>query len=187
MLNVLIAALTVAYPFIVYVSIDHVQPRYLAVLLGIFFCLRWLSHRRAAISLNHHYAVLIPASVLFLIAVGLTNEESLLLAYPVFVSLMFFCIFLVSVRHPPTVVETLARMREPDLPLQGVRYTRKVTLMWCGFFLLNALFAAFTVWQGDRWLWSLYNGLIAYLLMGLLMAGEMWVRRKVRKSFIHAE
>ena len=186
MLNVLIAAVTVAYPFIVYFSIDQVQPRYLALLLAAFFGLRWLSHRPAGLSRNH-YAALIPASALFLVAVGVTNEESLLLAYPVFVNVIFFSLFFVSVLHPPTVVETLARLREPDLPPRGVRYTRKVTLTWCGFFLLNALFAAFTIWHGDRWLWSLYNGLIAYLLMGLLMAAEMWVRRKVRKSFSHAD
>ena len=187
MLNVLLAAVTVAYPFLVYFSIDHMQPRYLALLLGTFFCLRWLSQKPATVTRDQTAVLLLPASVLFLIAVALSNEETLLLAYPVLVNVIFFCIFFASVLDPPTIVEKLARLREPDLPARGVRYTRTVTVVWCGFFLLNALFAIFTVWRGDRWLWSLYNGFIAYVLMGLLMAAEMWIRQNVRKSFTHAE
>jgi uncharacterized membrane protein len=30
--------------------------------------------------------------------------------------------------------------------------------------------------------WSLYNGLIAYLLMGLLFAGEYLIRRRTQKQ-----
>ena len=62
-------------------------------------------------------------------------------------------------------------------------YTRKVTQAWCAFFILNGLAAAATVWLGDRWLWSLYNGFIAYVLMGILMGTELLIRRKVKQAF----
>lgn len=123
------------------------------------------------------------ASTLFLLAIALINETGGLLIYPVFVSLTFFAVFAYSLAFGPTVVERLARLEFPNLPPQGVAYTRKVTQVWCGFFLLNSGLSLATVWHGDYWLWSLYNGCIFYILMGLLMAAEMAVRRKVKANF----
>lgn len=111
------------------------------------------------------------------------NQTVGLLAYPVFVSSGFFVVFTLSLLYPPCVIERLARLETPDLPPQGVRYTQRVTLVWCVFFLMNALISLFTVLHGDPWLWSLYNGCLFYVLMGLLMLGEMWVRRKVKEGF----
>ncbi|MNJ71634.1 hypothetical protein D3C77_682010 [compost metagenome] len=82
-----------------------------------------------------------------------------------------------------TLVERLARLTDPDLPPAGVRYTRTVTRVWCGFFVLNGTLAAATIWHGDLALWSLYNGLVSYLLMGLLMGAEYLVRLRVKRSF----
>ena len=80
------------------------------------------------------------------------------------------------------VVERLARLREPDLSPVGVRYTRRVTQVWCGFFIINGAIALFTVLHADIRLWTLWNGMIAYLLMGTLMAGEWLVRQRVKKN-----
>jgi uncharacterized membrane protein len=182
MLKGLLAILTVAYPLIVYLALDHVQPRYLALLLTALFVLRWLERKSGTNPLGG-LVVLIPGSVLFLAIVGVTNETVLLLAYPVFVSALFFAVFSYSLFRPPTVAERLARLQDPHLPPQGVAYTRKVTVVWCGFFLANGLVSAGTVWHGDRFAWSLYNGCLSYVFMGVLMALEMLVRRKVRRTF----
>jgi uncharacterized membrane protein len=80
-------------------------------------------------------------------------------------------------------VERLARLQDPVLPPQGILYTRKVTAVWCGFFLVNGLVSMGTIYYGDRWIWSLYNGCISYVLMGVLMAVEMMVRKRVRENF----
>lgn len=79
------------------------------------------------------------------------------------------------------IVERLARLQEPDLPEKGVHYTRHVTQIWCGFFIINGGIALFTALHGDMSLWTAWNGMIAYLLMGTLMAGEWLVRRQVMK------
>ncbi|MBO9188848.1 MAG: hypothetical protein J7E00_03115, partial [Escherichia coli] len=79
------------------------------------------------------------------------------------------------------IVERLARLQEPDLPEKGVRYTRHVTQIWCGFFIINGGIALFTALYADMSLWTAWNGMIAYLLMGTLMAGEWLVRRQVMK------
>ena len=81
------------------------------------------------------------------------------------------------------IVERLARLREPNLPPSGVRYTRVVTRVWCGFFILNGGIALFTALRGDMRLWTLWNGMIAYILMGALMATEWLVRqRRIKKE-----
>jgi acyl-coenzyme A synthetase/AMP-(fatty) acid ligase len=61
-------------------------------------------------------------------------------------------------------------------------YCRKVTLVWCGFFVLNGGVAAWTVFFAPQALWSLYNGGISYMLMGILFGGELMVRKMADKK-----
>jgi uncharacterized membrane protein len=181
-LNLVIGAVTASYPFLIWFFADYFQPRSMALgLAGLFLLRYWLQKSTEANGKAESW--LIMACALFLLIGALINDAIWLLAYPVFVSLLFFAVFAFSVFHPPTVVERLARLDFPDLPAHGVLYTRRVTQIWSGFFLGNAAISLLTVIHGDRWLWSLYNGCISYLLMGLLMAGEMLVRRKVKASF----
>lgn len=181
-LNGLIWAVTISYPFLVWFSLDYFQPRFVALALAGLFLLRFLA-QGASLSAGPQGAWLAPACAVFLVAVALVNETSWLLAYPVFVSLVFFAVFSFSLAYPPTVVERLARLDDPELPPKGVAYTRKVTQVWSAFFLGNAGLSLATIWYGDQWLWSLYNGCVFYVLMGILMAVEMAVRRRVRASY----
>jgi acyl-coenzyme A synthetase/AMP-(fatty) acid ligase/3-hydroxymyristoyl/3-hydroxydecanoyl-(acyl carrier protein) dehydratase len=61
-------------------------------------------------------------------------------------------------------------------------YCRKVTFVWCGFFVLNGSIAAWTIFSGSDALWSIYNGGISYILIGTLFAGEFMVRKMVQKK-----
>ena len=181
MLNGLIAVLAFCYPFLIYAALDQVPPRYLALLPALVLLLRWHGGKDA--KLGPMIPLLGGLGLLFLLATALSDSAGLLLAYPVFVSLLFFAAFFHSLRHPPSLVEKLARLQEPDLPPAGVRYTYRVTIAWCVFFLVNGAIAAATVWHGDTLLWSLYNGCISYVLMGILMATEMLIRARVKKTF----
>ena len=67
-------------------------------------------------------------------------------------------------------------MRVPDLPAQEVDYCRSVTRVWCAFFVANGAIALFLAAVGDREAWALYNGVVAYGLMGLLFGVEFTVR-----------
>ena len=77
------------------------------------------------------------------------------------------------------MVERLARLRNPELPAAGVRYTRQVTQVWCAFFIVNGLIAVWTAVWSSREVWAVYNGFIAYLAMGALFAGEWLLRRRL--------
>lgn len=98
------------------------------------------------------------------------------LLYPVIVNTAMLGLFATSLFSNQTIVERLARLRTPDLPPEGVRWCRGVTLLWCGFFIVNGLIALGTVIHGDLNLWALWNGFLSYIAMGSLFAGE-WVAR----------
>ena len=59
-------------------------------------------------------------------------------------ALVMLAVFAVSLRFPPSAVERIARLSDPDLPPQGVAYTRRVTQVWCGFFVFNGAAALAT-------------------------------------------
>jgi uncharacterized membrane protein len=79
------------------------------------------------------------------------------------------------------MIERFARLREPELPEAGVVYTRRVTQIWCGFFVFNGGIALYVALFSPREVWALYNGLIAYLMMGVLLLGELAFRKWVMK------
>ena len=79
------------------------------------------------------------------------------------------------------IVERLARLRDPNLPDAGVRYTRRCAQIWCAVFIINVSVALFTALNGDMTLWTTWNGMVSYLLMGTLMVGEWLIRQLVIK------
>ena len=87
-------------------------------------------------------------------------------------------LFFVSLLRPPTIIERIARFKDPNLPDAAIRYTRNVTIIWCVFFILNGGAALYTTLYTSLETWALYNGVISYVLMGLLFAGEYLVRKR---------
>lgn len=102
--------------------------------------------------------------------------------YPVFMNVAMLAAFAHTLWKPPSMIERFARLVEPDLPEAGVRYTRKVTWVWCGFLACNGAAALWTALSASLEVWALYNGLIAYVLMGALFGGELIVRASVKRS-----
>ena len=169
--------LVVAYPFLVFVGLYWLEPRWVALLLGGSFLLRALLrwHRPSADELRQLLAPgLLVASVL-----GLTlalNEARFLLFVPSLVNAALLVAFARTLRFGPPLVETFARMREEELSDAQIRYCRSVTSVWCVFFAANAGFCLWLALASELWLWTLYTGLLSYLLVGLLFGAEFVVR-----------
>ena len=83
--------------------------------------------------------------------------------YPILMSLSVASVFALSLRYPPTVIERLARIREPELSPAGITYTRKVTIVWVVFLIANAGVSLITALWGTLAQWTLWNGLLSYL------------------------
>ncbi|MCO5095173.1 MAG: hypothetical protein M9960_08260 [Xanthomonadaceae bacterium] len=169
----LLIALSLAYPLVVYSCLGRFEPRWLALFLCLLAALRAVATRER----TWLWAAL-GTGALALWAF-LDNAALPLKLYPVLVNLALLLAFGLSLRFGPPLVERLARLREPELPARAVAYTRRVTQAWCVFFLCNgALALATSLWASDA-VWALYNGAIAYGLIGLMFAAEWLVRQRV--------
>lgn len=175
LLGAVLLLVGLAYPFAVYFGMDRFSPRHFALLLGVLWLARALTGPQSPDKRVMTVAVLIFCAVLWFY-----QEPALLRWYPVLISVFMLSFFGLSLRYGRPLIERLARLREPELPPKAIAYTRQVTKVWCGFFLLNGMIAAaLTLWAPLAW-WTLYTGLIAYILMGALFAGEWLIRQKVR-------
>ena len=101
--------------------------------------------------------------------------------YPVLVNLLLLITFAYTLLFPPSMVEVFARMREPDFPEVAVAYTRRVTQVWCVFFVLNGLAAFVTAIWASEAIWSLYTGVISYFLMGAIFCAEYLYRVRFKR------
>jgi uncharacterized membrane protein len=184
LLKLIVAALLVGYPFLVYLGLIWFDARGVALLLVAFAAARLACLDKAPREAPLRSALLLPVGAVA--AIGLlvivSGAPDLLRLYPVAVNAGMLVLFGVTLVRPPSLIERIARLTEPHLPPEAVRYTRVVTEVWCGFFLLNGGLALATALFADLALWTLYNGLIAYVLMMLLFLGELLVRRRVRRA-----
>ncbi len=171
--------LWLVYPLAIFFGLQVLEPRYVALLLAGALVLRRRKDAGRFLAGLSCVNLAVLAALLGLAALtAVTNSETLLRLYPAAMSLGMLLLFGLSLRFPPSMIERFARLHEPDLPSAGVLYTRRVTQVWCIFFVANGSFAAWTALYASRDTWALYNGLIAYLLMGVLFAGEWLLRRR---------
>lgn len=171
-----LAATGVAYPFVVYATLGRANAYLLALPLA---CL-WLL--RAFLCSQARTGRLLPiGAACFCLMVAASGQQDWLRAYPVMVNALLFTVFFTSLRHDRPVIERLARLKDPELPAEGVRYTRRVTQCWTVFFACNgATAAALGLWAPWSW-WTAYNGCISYLLIGTLIVGEWLIRPRPSK------
>jgi len=179
--NLLMGMLLIAYPFVVFMGLKYVEPRWLAIFLLFVISVRLFLSK----SLVEKMPWLPIAAILGALVLGfstLFNNDLGILLYPVAVNLAMFGAFGYSLIKKPSIIETLARMSEPDLDAHGVQYTEKVTVVWCVFFIGNGIAAFYTALYMSKDIWMLYNGLLSYIAMGVLFGSEYLVRCYVKKN-----
>lgn len=138
------------------------------------------------------------SSALFLLAGILCfvfNEKIFLKLYSVVISVTLLFVFGTTLFLEPNIIFRFACLSDKSIKNSSFegsvnRYCRKVTIIWCCFFILNGSVSAFTALHdfgsnelNDK-IWSVYNGGISYIIMGLLFAVEYLVRKQVDKKMI---
>lgn len=182
LLMALSAIILLAYPLAVYFGIHHFGMQAVVVFLALVFLYRLLANKKA--KLKELKQITLITSVIGIILMFLSaifKQYDWLTYYPVVVSLCLFSVFFISLYQSQSIIERLARIQEPELPESAISYVRKVTQIWCVFFIINASIALYTCFQPLE-VWTLYNGLISYLAIGLLFFMEWLVRQMVRKG-----
>lgn len=159
---------------------EHLQEicLYILPVLALVCIVQWCKTRRLA-------KLLSPAVALLLfVAVAVTDAPDFFKLYPILVSLVLLTQFASTLITPPTMIERFARLasRDEPLPDSAIPYCRKVTWVWVGFFCFNIAVSTITALVGNWNIWTLYNGCISYILIGLLLAGEFLVRCYVQNK-----
>jgi uncharacterized membrane protein len=172
--------LAVVYPLAIYAALPWVEPRFIALALAVLVLLQQRERAgRLLTGLAPEALAGAALMVVLAVAVWFVNDERVLRLWPVGVNLGLLFVFAGSLLKPPSLIERFARLLHPDLPPEGVAYTRRVTLAWCAFFVFNGTVAAYTAISATREAWVLYNGLIAYLLVAALFCCEWLVRGRL--------
>lgn len=138
------------------------------------------------------------SSALFLLAGILCfvfNKKIFLKLYSVVISATMLFVFGSSLFFKPNIIFRFACLGDKSVKGSSFEpqvnsYCKKVTVVWCVFFVLNGSVSAFTALHdfgndalNDK-IWSVYNGGISYIIMGLLFAVEFLVRKMVDKKMI---
>ena len=122
------------------------------------------------------------ASAAFFALCALFSGGALAYLYPLIINFSLAALFALSLRSTPAITR-LALLKQPALNERGRIYTRKLTEIWLGFFVLNGLLSAALLLPRDKIYWSVYCGAISYVLIGALIGGEMIFRKFYVKKF----
>lgn len=86
-------------------------------------------------------------------------------------------IFALSLRGTP-LIEKIAKKMGHNLGPKQKEYTRRVTLAWVIFMLCLAIISLITVFLSNE-IWVVFNGLISYVLIAIMIGVEFVIRKKV--------
>lgn len=176
----LLVLASIAYPGFVYIGREQVAPAaYVGLALGLI-ALRLLVTTPAAAAAWRW--PLTGVAALLMLAAWLDGILAVKL-YPVLLSLAAAAVFGISLMRPVSLVEGFAALRHPDLSPEGRKYCRRVTAIWAMWLTANAAIAACFALYASEAAWAVWTGLLSYLVMGLLFAGEYLVRLRMQRSW----
>ena len=172
-MRVLFAVVGLAYPLLVYAGLSLFEPRVLvgvaAVALVVHIAAGWRRWRGEDVA---RAAVPVVLVAVVLATTAFLNDGRVFLFVPALVNAAMLAAFAKSLAHGPSMIETFARLSHPEMPASRGPYLRALTWVWCAFFVGNiAVSTALALWSTVA-AWALYNGVIAYGLVGVLLAGE---------------
>ena len=168
-LGVIVALILLLYPPLVYFGAQWFEPRWLGVIFVCAYLLRLVLVARAWWQRGLLLAFMLAGAALL----WWVNSETLLKLLPAGINIGLASYFAYTLWRPPSIPTRAATFEyHGNLPPVVERYTIAVTRLWCVFFIVNASIALVTALFFSREIWALYNGLLAYLAIGLLFAFE---------------
>ena len=166
--------LAVGYPALVYFGLKTLPPKTVALTLGALLLVRLVSGLSTTGGLRLIGLLLPPLALCA--ASAYANSREFMLYLPVFTALAMLASFGFTLFRGPSFVETIARLRKPEMSAEEIAYCRRITEIWVSFFLVNGTVALGTIRSGSMDAWVFYNGFLSYVLMGVLFAVEFVYR-----------
>ena len=188
--KIFFTAISVLYPLIVYCGLEYwgLSPRRLSIVLLALAFYHFFNFTHGKSHMDRGRAAVFVALVSICAFLAFFADNILFVKlYPVLVSLSLLAFFGVTLFHGESFAFRMASLADKSLmvspSLNAVRrYCRKVTIAWCIFFSVNAFIALLTVFVESDKIWSLYNGLISYILIGIIFIVEYLVRKMVQSK-----
>lgn len=168
------AGVSILYPLLAAVGVRVLGPGWVLAGLFILILLRAVPAIRSRVPGALTYGLLAAAGVVALVAIY--DRALSVRLYPAVMNTAMLAAFALSLWRGPSMIERFAPLLDPHYDERDAPYARKVTWVWCGFFLLNGAISVWTALYADWNLWALYNGLVAYTAMGALFLGETLIR-----------
>jgi len=180
--------LNILYPFAIFIGLYFFKTPikiFVLILFGIIV-LNFVANSEAVKKRDpavlFRIGAMVAGAAIVIALMIITGDAGYAKFYPVIINVFLLLLFSGSIIRPPTIIWRFATLQDKYLAsspdrARAEKYCRNVTLIWCGFFILNGSTAFLTaLWASDT-VWSLYNGLISYILMGMLFVGEFLFRK----------
>ena len=171
---ILLPTLGILYPVLIYFGVRVMSLRTLSLFLALALFLALLPQLKQG--RQPHLRVPTALGILLCLLGAFLDHPRFMLYLPVLFATGFFIAFGYTLLRPPSMIEIFANLLVPQLSREEAAYCRRVTFLWLAFFLLNGSIAAFTACCASLALWSLYNGLLVYIAMGVLFVAELCFR-----------
>lgn len=173
LLTFLLVIISLAYPVLVYIGIQHVSPAIFALMVSALALMRFFTLKEKS---DVGQISLLLIAVVFSIGLFISNSEQWLKLYPVIISICVATVFALSLRQPETIIERMARLSGATITPRAKHYTRALTRVWVMLLIINGLVALYLAGFASLESWTLYTGLLSYIFFGLFFALEYGYR-----------
>lgn len=161
-LNVAFILASIGYPIALYFLGNVPQ-------ITLFMAALWLAKFFVA---RQIYMLII---ALLFCAMGLESVKFLAYFYPSLIN-VFLCAFFILSLKKECVITKIARAKHGQLSAFHINYTRKLCALWGIFFMMNACIAFILAMLEDKIYWSIFCGIIIYVLVGAFFGLEYGFR-----------
>ena len=166
--GIVATCLFLVYPYLVYRGINSGMVWLAPAIFSGIYLLQAFAARNVKMKI---YKALI-AIALLLGAYYLQTITAKMLPILIQLMLMYFFGRTLLKGKGPSFIESFVRLEFPAFQPGISEYCRQLTILWTGFFAVNAIMCVVLAnWGSDFW-WMLYNGVFIYLMIGVLVIGE---------------
>lgn len=163
-LKTLMGILLILYPAVVYYGLTNGMTWLGLLLLVLFFI-----YKSLFVAKKRWHSVII---VCMLSLGAWLLQATTVKLIPIVIHVSLFLVFYQSLRVKKPIIERFARLDFPAFPEGMAKHCWQITQVWVFFFLFNIIFNIILVtWASDE-LWAIYNGVLVYGFIGLLVIGE---------------
>lgn len=173
--GIIITCLFMAYPYLIYKGIEGGIAWVAPAIFSALFLRQSFLAKKPAIKI-------LKACIAMALILGSYHMQAVTAkVLPVLIQLLLMYFFGRTLLKDkgPSFIESVVRLQFPEFPAAIAHYCRQLTGVWTIFFATNAcVIVVLAIWSTEFW-WSLYNGVLIYLFMGILVICE-YIYRRIR-------